>query len=116
MQAIGKETDAIRWELNRTNGQGNMDSPIAITVKGQPQVVVSGNRRLVALNPADELLYFVSAGSNVIVSAGPTHEVVAVDILGGGDGRCGSSAAVSNGRIDVCDVKDLDGIGKQVAE
>jgi outer membrane protein assembly factor BamB len=60
---------------------------------------------------ADGLLYYVSAGSSVIVRAGPKFELLAVNSLGGGDGHCGPSAAVSNGRIFVRDFNFLWCIG-----
>lgn len=66
-----------------------------------------------AIATADGLLYFVSAGSSIVVRAGPKCEVVAVSNLGGGDRRCGPSAAVSNGRIFVRDFNFLYCIGKK---
>jgi len=66
-----------------------------------------------AIATADGLLYFISAGSSIVVRAGPKCEVVAVSNLGGGDGRCGPSAAVSNGRIFVRDFNFLYCIGKK---
>jgi len=64
------------------------------------------------LNPADGLLYYVSAGTSVIVRGGPKFVLVAVNNLGGGDAQCGPSAAVSNGRLFVRDFEFLYCIGQ----
>jgi len=65
-----------------------------------------------AIATADGLLYYVSAGTSVIVRAGPKFELVAVNNLGGGDAQCGPTAAVSNGRLFVRDFEFLYCIGQ----
>jgi outer membrane protein assembly factor BamB len=96
LQGLDKKTGQVKWEQKRTKTSQNNTTPLLLTVKGKPQMVILGSEILQGLDPASgEPVWWcktrgfgaspVYAKGLVYAAKGGDEPAVAVDPTGEGD-------------------------------